>query len=598
MLVALQGQLAGMSFPPPDLIMLRSRLLASLGHVRAAEQDARRVLALDPADPQAMLAIAAFDRDRAHDLACDVLASVFATADQRRAAIQYLDPARLPSVLRSTLPATVRVTLLQGAAHKVELSGLMPGDVPQVLGQAKVVGLEKIGGQAKSGGQAVYAIDYFVARRDDAVRDIVVQLGAGAVTVPVAPLHGPAPARTANDARARLWVVVPVKDGGKVLADCLASLWREMKALPETRLIVVDDCSVRAETRSLLAKYAARPGVTVLRSATPLGFTKAVNLGLSSVGEGPVLLLNSDTYVPRYTLSRLLAHLRDPTIGTVTPLSNNGGSFSMPAPRNAYAMPTQTICDQIAREAHKRNRGLGVDVLTGNGFAMLISAACLKATGPLSEHYTSGYYEEVDFCLRATQNGFRHVAAVNCFVGHVGSVSYGAEKQRLVSENRRRLYARFPSYAAAYASFAALDPLAPYRQQAMAGAGWKPGAPLSGPDILSSAAETVRLPEEAGAAMMLPVRAPGADGLLGLRAAFRSLSLVPEQDLQAAGLCLWPHHGLVAVFDPDLQELVVTDDQDTPVAAFALDGAQDEDFSEFETALAQLYKGDAYAASV
>lgn len=571
--------------------MIRSRLLASLGYRRAAEQDARRVLAMDPSDPQAMLMIAAFDSDKAHDLACEVLASLFASVEQRQSAIRYLNPAKLPCVLRCALPATERITLVQGLDHKVELSGLGPDDFPQVLGQA-----------VTQTGPPVYAVDYFVTRSAEAPRAIRVDLSDEVLTVDLAPIRAPAPASAmvGTGETARLWVVIPVKDGGRVVADCLASLWREMKALPDTRLIVVDDCSVKAETRALLAKYAARPGVTVLRSATPLGFTKAVNLGLSAMGEGPVLLLNSDTYVPRYTLSRLLAHLKDPTIGTVTPLSNNGGSFSMPEPRNAYAMPTHTICDQIARETHKRNRGLCVDVLTGNGFAMLISAACLKATGALSEHYTSGYYEEVDFCLRATQNGFRHVAAVNCFVGHVGSVSYGAEKQRLVSENRRRLYVRFPSYEAAYGRFAALDPLGRYRQRIADAAGWKPGAPLKPQADPQTATEVLTLPADIGPGLMVPIRDAFAspEVTAALRSAFRILSLVDEQDLQASGISLRPHHGLAAMYDPHLGELVVIDAENDPVASFALYGAQAEDFALFETALLDHCGKDAHAVSV
>lgn len=458
----LQRYLSRSGDPDALVLLRRADLLAQLGHQDAALRDAEAAFVLDPADPLALLTLCRLDSTRADERARVVLASPFATTAQRQAALAHLDPALLPAVLRCTLPVAERLTLLQRTDDQIALTGLEDGDFPAVLGRA---------------GGAVVATDYFVLRPEGAPRQIHLRIAGRDEGLAIAPIAAPPAVATRRSEAAQLWVVVPVKDGGDVLAICLESLWRTLKTMPGLRVILVDDRSELAETRRLLAGYAAVPGVTVQRSDRALGFTGAVNLGLARVGEGPVLLLNSDTYLPPETLGRMLAHLEDPTVGTVTPLSNNGGSFSIPAPRVAHTMPDRTTCDRIAQAAFALHGGTSVDVLTGNGFAMLIAAECLQRTGALSLHYTSGYYEEVDFCLRAAQQGFRHVAAVDCFVGHVGSVSYGAEKQRLVAENRRRLYARFPSYAEAYERFDLLDPIGPCRARLMQAVDWQPAIP-------------------------------------------------------------------------------------------------------------------------
>ncbi len=137
-------------------------------------------------------------------------------------------------------------------------------------------------------------------------------------------------------------------------------------------------------------------------------------------------------------------------------------------------MPSQEEIEGLARQAYKQNAKIGVDVFNGNGFAMLISEPCIKEVGFLSAEFQDGYYEEVDYCMRAAEKGYRHLAAVDCFVGHEGATSVGARKRALVSENRRHLVRKYPFYQAAYERYALIDPLDSFRKNLVAKANWTP----------------------------------------------------------------------------------------------------------------------------
>jgi hypothetical protein len=93
-----------------------------------------------------------------------------------------------------------------------------------------------------------------------------------------------------------------------------------------------------------------------------------------------------------------------------------------------------------------------------------VTRACLDAVGALSNRYHRGYLEDVDFCLRARERGFRNVCATSVYVGHAGSRSFGKEKRSLVVRNLATIERRFPNYRAECAAFVALDPLRSSRQ--------------------------------------------------------------------------------------------------------------------------------------
>jgi hypothetical protein len=74
-----------------------------------------------------------------------------------------------------------------------------------------------------------------------------------------------------------------------------------------------------------------------------------------------------------------------------------------------------------------------------------------------------GYGEEVDWCLRASAAGYRHLCATGAFVAHTGTVSFRFEKNLRVRQNHNVLAARYPRYYPQYHEFVRADPLADAR---------------------------------------------------------------------------------------------------------------------------------------
>jgi GT2 family glycosyltransferase len=65
-----------------------------------------------------------------------------------------------------------------------------------------------------------------------------------------------------------------------------------------------------------------------------------------------------------------------------------------------------------------------------HGFCMSISATCLAEVGLFDEEsFPRGYGEENDFCFRAGDAGFMLAVAIDTYVFHAKSKSYGAEER-------------------------------------------------------------------------------------------------------------------------------------------------------------------------
>jgi len=261
--------------------------------------------------------------------------------------------------------------------------------------------------------------------------------------------RGPPPAE--RPARA-VDVVVPVHGGG---ADTLACLEAVLASLPAPAVLhVIDDGT--DDPVLVAALDGMRGRINLLRHGDRLGFPAAANAGIRAAGTRDVVLLNSDTLVPPGWLERLRrAAYSGPGIGSVTPLSNEATIASYPDPAGGNAVPDHA--DAIAQRA---NAGLVAELPVGVGFCLYLRRDCLDEVGTLREAlFAQGYGEENDWCLRARHAGWRHVAALDVFVAHLGGRSFGAGRVHLQRRNGALLERLYPGYDALIAAHIAADPL-------------------------------------------------------------------------------------------------------------------------------------------
>jgi GT2 family glycosyltransferase len=260
-------------------------------------------------------------------------------------------------------------------------------------------------------------------------------------------------------------VIVPVYADFSATKACLESLLADDRAGNSYRVMIVDDASPEKELSSYITALSKNPNVSILTNPINLGFVGSINRALSRLPGGDIVLLNSDTIVPPGFVDRLQAAAQlSEDIGTVVPLSNNGEISDFPNANKNNPLGSRDDVVMLDRIAEACNQKVVVDIPNGTGFCLYVTRACLDAVGGLSESFQRGYLEDIDFCLRARERGFRNVCAPSVYVGHAGSRSFKSEKRSLVLRNLGVLDRRFPRFRSECAAFIASDPLRPARE--------------------------------------------------------------------------------------------------------------------------------------
>jgi GT2 family glycosyltransferase len=260
-------------------------------------------------------------------------------------------------------------------------------------------------------------------------------------------------------------IVIPVHDGGAVVLACLDSVMASVPA--GARILVVDDGSSDSALIATLDDLVRGRKIALLRHPRVQGFPSAANAGIRAAAGRDVVLLNSDTLVPRRWLERLReAAYASRDIGTVTPLSNDASILSYPGPAGTNERPDQAATDRLDRAAERANAGTVVDIPVGLGFCLYLRRDCLNATGCLrADLFAQGYGEENDLCLRARRLGWRNVVLTGLFVGHLGGTSFGASAAHLRARNGRIVEQLHPGHQALIDDYRARDPLAESRRR-------------------------------------------------------------------------------------------------------------------------------------
>ena len=261
-------------------------------------------------------------------------------------------------------------------------------------------------------------------------------------------------------------VVVPVYNAPEDLRRCVASVLAHTR--PGYRLVLIDDASPDPGVARVFEEIAreSHAHVELLVNERNLGFTGTANRGMG-LSRRDVVLLNSDTIVTDGWLDALLrCAAADPTIGTITPWSNNAEILSYPRFCVDNAWPEGADPAPLARAFARAAVPSYPDLPTGVGFCFYVRRAMLDAIGGFDPAFGAGYGEENDLCMRAAASGWRNVLADDAFVLHVGGRSFEKQKEALVPKNTGTLVARHPGYLALVHEYVAADPLAPLRAAA------------------------------------------------------------------------------------------------------------------------------------
>lgn len=168
--------------------------------------------------------------------------------------------------------------------------------------------------------------------------------------------------------------------------------------------------------------------VNVHRNASNVGFAGGMNQALRGVkqeGTDAVVLLNSDAVLEDDTLLELITHLEEDGVAAVAPavwIRNHG-----PPALEGFGYRI----DWVRGRPTVRFRGAGPGATSGlrafdaewlSGTCLVIKPEALSSVGLLDERYFA-YFEETDWCVRATRLGWRLRNCPSAHAQHLGAFS-------------------------------------------------------------------------------------------------------------------------------------------------------------------------------
>jgi GT2 family glycosyltransferase len=233
-------------------------------------------------------------------------------------------------------------------------------------------------------------------------------------------------------------IVICIHNALDDVRACLASL---DGITEKANIILVDDAS-GLDTKHFLEEYSRVNGAKLLRQNDRLGYTKTSNNGIRSGVSENVLLLNSDTVVPKGAIEKLCHALNtQENLGVVGPLSNAASTQSVPSIKGSSgqtainALPGNLSPSDIDNYFNKIWDNELVRVPLVHGFCFMVKREVFEKIGLFDEEsFPHGYGEENDFCFRVTDAGFDLAVLTNTYIYHAKSKSYASDERVLLMD--------------------------------------------------------------------------------------------------------------------------------------------------------------------
>lgn len=224
-------------------------------------------------------------------------------------------------------------------------------------------------------------------------------------------------------------IVIPIYRQPEALARLLKTL-ADYPPQFARRILLADDASRDPQLEPVIAAYrATEPRAEYLIQPENLGFSGNVTAALAQSQTEVAIVLNSDTQVPAGSLDRLAAHFKQgDKIAAICPLTNNGAYATLAPPPQCLKLKPKDIFTADARLASSVPGRWQVPFASGSCWA--INRPLFFHLGGFDPHFSAGYGEEADYCLRAYQQGYGSYVATNCAVWHDGSASFGKRYAR------------------------------------------------------------------------------------------------------------------------------------------------------------------------
>jgi GT2 family glycosyltransferase len=210
-------------------------------------------------------------------------------------------------------------------------------------------------------------------------------------------------------------IIIPTRDKPKLLRACIESI-RENTNYSNYELIIVDNSSIEAETKDLLAQYES-DGVLILQYPDVFNYPAICNFAATKATGEYLCFLNNDTeVVSKKWLSSMVEHASRNSTGLVgAVLSYPNGSIQ----HTGIALGYTGIAGHPYRGESKDEcvpeSCFQVSAVT---FACaMISTRKFWEIGALDESFPSGF-NDVDVSIRSSNNDYNNIVCVKAVLIH------------------------------------------------------------------------------------------------------------------------------------------------------------------------------------
>ncbi len=251
-----------------------------------------------------------------------------------------------------------------------------------------------------------------------------------------------------------LSIIIVSWNVAELLDACLHSIAAAEHEPYQIETIVVDSASSDQSLEIVRDKH---PDVMLLPQNENLGFTRCNNIGLEAARGRHLMLLNPDTEVIGDALTVMIAYLdAHPEVGIVGPhtLNTDGSTQST---RRLFPTRTLAFFESTWLQDHapshlletyyvvgpSDNATLDVDWVQGS--ALMLRREVYTQIGGLDPGYVM-YYEELDWCHRAKNAGWRVVYLGSAQITHHGGKSsdqVAARKHIHYQQSKLRYFSKF-----------------------------------------------------------------------------------------------------------------------------------------------------------
>lgn len=225
-------------------------------------------------------------------------------------------------------------------------------------------------------------------------------------------------------------IIVPTRDEPAIIRQCVESLL-EKTVYTRFEILVVDNQSADSDALAYLEQIAGYGKVRVLRYDLPFNYSAMNNMAVREARGEVVCLLNNDTEVisPGW-LDEMVGHLLQSRVGVV------GAKLYFPNGQIQHGGDLVGV-GGVANHAHAFlqrddpgycNRAMVAQELSAvTGACLLTWRNLYQQLGGLNEKHLKVAFNDVDYCLRVREAGYRVMWTPHAELYHHESVSRGKD---------------------------------------------------------------------------------------------------------------------------------------------------------------------------